>query len=162
MANKIYAAPESVVSFKASGGTVTFTPTSLASGSLRVSAQYDRGSGSKPGRYVWRLTTKLASVAAGAFVSVYLSTSDGTTQDGNLGTSDATSSSADKIRNLQWIGNVVCDKGSDSAEPWNGSGVVEIFDRYVSVVVYNISGVALSSTAGDHILTLTPMPDEIQ
>ena len=162
MANLVYAAPGSVVSFKASGGTVAFTPTSLASGSLRVSAQYDRGSGSKPGRYVWRLTTKLASVAAGAVVSVYLSTSDGTTQDGNLGASDATNSNAEKIRNLQWLGNVTCDKASDAAEPWNGSGVCEIFDRYVSVVLYNISTVALSSTAGDHIITLTPVPDEIQ
>lgn len=162
MANKVYAAPETAISFKASGGTVAFTPTSLASGSLRVSAQYDRGSGSKPGRYIWRATTKLASVAAGAAVGVYLSTSDGTTQDGNLGASDATVASADKIRNLQWLGNVVCDKGSDASEPWSTSGVVEIYDRYVSVAILNASGVSLSSTAGDHVFSLTPVADEIQ
>lgn len=162
MANKVYIAPETKVTFKASGGDVTFTPTSVASGSARVSAQYDRGSGSKPSRYVWRGTTKLASVGAGAVVGVYLATSDGSILDGNVGTSDATISNGDKYRNLRYIGSLVCDKASDATEPIQGSGEVEIFSRYVSVVWFNQSGVAFSSTAGDHIFTLEPVPDEIQ
>lgn len=162
MANKIYVAPETAVSFKASGGTVTFTPKNVANAAGRISAQWDRGSGSVPGRYYWRAHTKFqAGLTVGNALEIYFATSDGTDVDGNQGTSDAAFSAADKRRNLHYVGSVVADSTS-SGEVQIGSGVVEIYTRYVSVVWWNASGQTLTNTDGDHTFTLTPVPDEIQ
>ena len=48
MANKIYRAVETPLVFRDSGGDVVLTLQNLAAGAGRVSAQYDRGDGSKP------------------------------------------------------------------------------------------------------------------
>lgn len=162
MANKVYAAPETAISFKSSGGDVTFTPTSVANGAGRISAQWDRGTGSKPMRYKWRAKTKAgAALAVGTQLEIYFSTSDGTIQDGNQSTSDAAFAAGDKRRNLQPVGVIEADSTSNG-EPQYASGVVWIFDRYVSVVWWNALGQALSGTAGDHEFTLTAVPDEVQ
>lgn len=162
MANLIYAKRETAVSFKASGGDVVFTPQNVSNGAGRISAQYDRGSGSKPAVYEWRAKTKAAAgLTAGTILSIYLSTSDGTVQDGNLGTSDAGVSSAAKLNNLQRVGSISADSTS-SGEPQYASGFVTIVARYVSVVWFNSFGQALTNTAGDHEFILTPVPDEIQ
>lgn len=163
MANKVYVAPETAITFKSSGGSATITCTSVATGAGRISAQYDRGAGSKPGRYKWRAKIVTASAAtAGRVVELYLSTSDGTIQDGELGTSDAAVSDADYRRNLQFIGVVAADDSAGAGNIYLGSGVCEIFDRYISLVVWNDSGQSLSSTATDCEFSLTPVPDEIQ
>ena len=162
MANKVYVNPETAITFKASGGDVVFTNTSVANAAGRISAQWDRGSGAKPARYVWRAHTKAgAALAVGNALEIYFATSDGTDVDGNQGTSDAAFSAADKRRNLQFVGLVVADSTSNG-EVQIASGVVEIYTRYVSVVWWNGLGQTLSSTAGDHTFTLTPVPDEIQ
>ena len=162
MANKVYVAPETAISFKSSGGDVVFTPASVANGAGRISAQWDRGSGSKPARYVWRVHTKAAAaLAVGVALEIYFATSDGTDVDGNQGTSDAAFSAADKRRNLQFVGTVVADS-TTNGEVQISSGVVEIYTRYVSVVWWNALGQSLTGTNGDHTFTLTPVPDEIQ
>lgn len=162
MANKIYVAPETAISFKASGGDVTFTPQNVANAAGRISAQWDRGAGSKPARYVWRAHTKAgAALAIGATLEIYFATSDGTDVDGNQSTSDAAFAAADKRRNLQFVGTVVADS-TTNGEVQIGSGVIEIFTRYLSVVWWNNLGQTLTNTAGDHTFTLTPVPDEIQ
>lgn len=162
MANKIYANPETAIAFASSGGDVVFTPTSVANGAGRISAQWDRGAGSKPVRYKWRAKTKAAAaLTAGAILGIYLSTSNGTVQDGNLGTVDAALSDINKLNNLQSVGGIVADS-TVNGELQYASGIIEIYDRYVSVVWWNALGQALSGTAGDHTFTLTPIPDEIQ
>ena len=162
MPNKVYVAPESAVVFAPSGGTVTFTPTSLANSAGRVSAQWDRGAGSKPILYRWRAKTKAAAaLAIGTRLEIYIATSDGSIVDGNVGTADAALSSADKRTNLQQIGVIGSDSTSNG-ETQQASGLVEIRDRYVSVVWYNALGQALTGTDGDHSFSLTPVPDEIQ
>lgn len=162
MPSKVYIAPETAITFKSTGGTVTFTPTSVANGAGRISDQHDRGSGSKPGRYRWRARTKFASaLTVGNLMQIYLATSDGTYVDGNLGTSDAGLSAVDKLRNLRPVGNVEADSTS-SGEVQIASGIVWIYERYVSVVWWNAALIALSATAGDHEFTLEPIPDEAQ
>lgn len=162
MPNLIYVAPGSAVTFKASGGTVLFTPTSVSTGAGRISTQWDRGAGSQPGWYKWRATTKAAAaLAVGVQLEIYFATSDGTTVDGNFGTTDAAWSTTDKRRNLQAVGTINADS-TTNGEVQNGSGLVFIADRYVSVAWWNLFGQALSSTAGDHIFSLTPESDEIQ
>lgn len=162
MATKVYGARETAIVFKSSGGDAAFTPTSLANAAGRVSAQYDRGATSKPTIYIWRARTKLnVSPTVGAILSVYLATSDGTDADGELGTTDAALPAADRRRNLTLIGVIQADEAS-TTRSMNASGLVEIRERYVQVVWYNEFGQALSGTAGDHQVTLTPAPDELQ
>ena len=162
MANKIYVAPETAIVFKASGGDVTFTPKNVANGAGRRSAQWDRGSGSKPARYVWRVHTKAAAgLTVGNALEVYFATSDGTDVDGNQGTTDAAFSAADKRRNLRYVGSVIADD-TTNGEVQIASGVVEIYTRYVSVVWWNAFGQTLTNVDADHTFSLTPVPDEVQ
>lgn len=162
MANKIYIDPEAAITFKASGGTVLFTPTSVANNAGRISTQWDRGAGAVPSRYIWRAHTKFAAaLAVPASLEIYFATSDGTDVDGNQGTTDAAFSAADKRRNLQFVGTINADSTSNG-EVQIASGVVEIFARYVSVVWWNAMGQALTGTAGDHTFSLTAVPDEVQ
>lgn len=162
MANKVYTATETAISFKSSGGDVTFTPQNVASAAGRISARWDRGAGSKAGRYKWRAKTKAgAALAVGAQLEIFLATSDGTIVDGNQGTSDAVFSAGDKRRNLQPVGVIEADS-TTNGEVQHASGIVWIFDRYISVVWWNALGQTLTNTAGDHEFILTPIPDEIQ
>lgn len=162
MPNKVYINPETAVTFAPSGGNVAFTVTSLANNAGRISAQWDRGSGAKPARYVWRAKTKAsAALTAGTALDIFMSTSNGSIQDGNLGTSDAAISSVEKMNNLRGCGAIIADS-TTSGEPLQSSGIVTIYDRYVSVVWWNRLGQALTGTASDHAFVLTPVPDEIQ
>ena len=166
MANLIYVHPQSALTFLASGGTVLFTPTSTADQNGRVSQQLDRGASARAAWYEWRAWTKAASApTAGLSIGVFLSTSDGTIQDGNLGTSDAnitntSSLAANKRQNLRQIGNMFAD--GDASIAFNASGFVYVPSRYISVYWFNSLGVALSPTATDHGFSLTPVPDELQ
>lgn len=163
MANKIYVAPESAIVWKSSGGTYTFTPTSVANAAGRIGAQGDLGSASHSGWYRWRAKTKCGTAGTvGRAVRIYIATSDGTIEDGNLSTADAGVSSEDKTRNLLFVGCIVVDKASDATEPFQASGIVYLPYRYVSPVWWNDTAQALSSTAGDHEFQLIPIPDEIQ
>jgi hypothetical protein len=162
MANKIYVAQETAASFKSSGGTVVFTPTSLANGAGRISAQWDRGSGSRPAAFLARARFKAATTpTVGNLVQVHLALGDGTYVDGDLGTVDAAVSSIDKVRNLRWVMNVQSDEAS-TAKVFTAERQLWLPNRYVSVVWWNALGVALSGTATDMEFTLTPVPDEAQ
>lgn len=162
MANKIYTAPETAITFLASGGTVTFTPTSLANGAGRVSAQHDRGASSRATRFEWRAYCKAAAaLTAGVALEIYLATSDGSKVDGNVGTADAAVSDANKRYNLLPIGAIVADS-TTNGEVQHASGIIEVSARFLSVVWWNAFGQALTGTAGDHGFSLMPMPYEVQ
>lgn len=167
MANKIYRALETALSWKTSGGTAVITLTSLANNAGRIGAQVDRGASSSASRYLWRLNTKLGatttSVVVGNTISIYLATGDVTgTVDGAQSTADAALSSIEKRRNLQFLGVVEVDKTVAAGDQYVGSGICEIAARFISPVIINEVGNTLSATAGDHEFTLTPIPDEIQ
>ena len=96
----------------------------------------------------------------GQSVDIYLSTSDGTDEDGNIGTSDA-AGSTDKLNNLIYVGSVVVDTTATNTDIIS-SGFVKIDANYCSVVIHNNTADALhSSTSAQHI-SLTPVPDQIQ
>jgi hypothetical protein len=161
MPNQVYYAPGTPVTFKASGGTVTFTPQNMSHTAGRISAQWDRGAGSLPALFEWRAKTKVSSAAAiGTRLEIYLVTSDGTIIDGNLGTSDAAFADGNKRANLRTLGSIPCDSTTDTVQM--SSGIVEIRSRYISVVWWNQFGQVLTNVAGDHEFILTPVPDEIQ
>jgi hypothetical protein len=159
---KIYETPGTTVTFRGNGGTVTLTPQNEGAGKGRISNAWDRGAGSQPARYKWRLKTRWAATAAsGEALRIYLVTSDGTNPDGTLSAADAElTSETPLMNNCQFIGAVV-SAGVNQAEV--SSGVCLIHDRYVQVAVWNASASkALTNTEADHVLTLIPIPDDIQ
>lgn len=159
---KIYETPGSTVTFRGSGGTITFTPQNEALGKGRISNQWDRGTGAQPARYKWRLRTRWAATpGSGDTLRLYLITSDGTNPDGTLSSADAELTSETPLsNNCQFLGAVVA-AGVDQVEV--SSGVCAIHDRYVQVAVWNGSAnKALTNAEADHVLTLIPIPDNIQ
>lgn len=165
MANLVYHLPETAVTFTSSGGTVVLTTTSLANGAGRVSAQHDRSTGAKPGLYIIQAKMKFAAaLAVGAQLEVYLlQTSITGDVPGNLGTSDAAVASADKRRNLGAPVVVInADSTSDGENQISNSNIVEIYGRYVSVFLWNAAGQALHATGTNSVVTLTPVPPQIQ
>lgn len=162
MSGKVYRAIETPLVFKDSGGSAVITLQNLASGYIRVSAQYDRGTGSLPAKYQWRSIIQWSSTPVLAnWAEIYIAGSDGTYVDGSVGTSDALVGSANQLKNCLWLGNVVVQSAS-AATNMIASGECTIVDRYISVVVYNKANVAFQNTANVSMVILTPVPDEIQ
>lgn len=162
MANKIYAAPETAITFQDSGGTVVLSLQNLAFGAGRISARRDRGAGSQPVVYEWRAVIQFETAPAlDEVVEIYLSTSDGTYADGTIGTADAALTS-DKRKNLKLLGLVRADTTSVTTDIV-ASGIVEIYSRYFSIGVWNGSAADnLENTANASKIILTPYPPEIQ
>jgi hypothetical protein len=112
MANKVYRAVETAITFRDSGGDVVITLQNLAFGAGRVSARYDRGAGSLAQLHEVKAIVQFETAPAlGESVEIYLFQSDGTYMDGTLGTSDAALTS-DKRRNGMLIGSVLADTTS--------------------------------------------------
>ena len=165
MPSKQYFATETATSFKGSGGDKTMTFASLANGSCRVGAQWDRGSGSKPGLYIWKIKTKASStLTAGNSAKLYVAQSMDTTDiPGRIPATDQTISSGlpDRFRNLTLCGSVALDSTTNT-DSFVAVGLVELWGRYVSPVFYNDFGQALSSTESDHEIIFTPYVPEMQ
>ena len=162
MANAIYRAYGTTLSFRDSGGSAVLTLQNLAFGAGRVSARYDRGAGSLPRLYHWRAVVQFETAPiVGELVEVYLYESDGTYADGTIGTADG-ALATDKRKNGKLIGVVVVDTTSTGTDIV-ASGMCVINERYVSVGVWNGSaGDNLKNTANASRVNLTPVNDELQ
>lgn len=144
----------------ASGGDEVLTLTSLANNAGRKGDGHDWGA-SHAGRVVVELKTAFAvGPTAGNIVEVYwCSSRDNSLFDGNQAVGDAALTDTDVNKQLHWIGNLVADNVTTvQVQSW----VFYLPGRYGFPVVYNRSGQALSATAGDHRLAITPLPDEVQ
>ena len=161
--SKILYAPESAITFKSTGGSAVFTPTSVANAAGRVSAVYDRGAGSLAAPLRWQVRTRCGTnPTVGNVLRVYLITGqDGTYEDAAFASGDAAVSSEDSFRNATLIGQVQADAASTTKD-FIKSGLVYVYARYIRVGWWNALSQALSSTAADHEMTLVPMPDEAQ
>lgn len=163
MTNKIYRAVETSLLFQDSGGDIVISLNNLSTGAGRISGRKDRGVGSIPIRYRWRAvfqTKTGTNPTLGTSIELYLAESDGTLMDGTLGTADA-ALTTDKRKNLMLIDSVIVDVATPDTN-FIGSGIVEIYDRYFSIGVWNATNVNLKDTANISNITLTPMPDELQ
>lgn len=163
MANKIYVTPESVVSWRASGGTAVLTLTSLAAGAGRQGAMHDFGATTARSRkYNWRFWCKFATTPViGEAILVYAKTGDGTHRDNDDGAGDAALSATAKVLNLVEIGRLLVDETSTTPE-FSCSGTIEINSREFAPVILNATADALSGTAGNHGFDLVPVPSEVQ
>jgi hypothetical protein len=167
MANLVKLNVGSDLTFKASGGTALWTPTSVAAGAGRISAVMDLGAAPRARLYRWRMQTRwVATVTAGNELRLYLITSNASgtaaNNDGGIAFGDAAVSVETYAQNAYtFLGAVVAGVAEDKNEC--ASGTVEILDRYIGVMCWNASATkALSGTAADHVMTLTPIMDEIQ
>jgi hypothetical protein len=163
MPSKVYRAVETPIVFRDSGGDRVLTLQNLGFGAGRVSAQYDRGSGSQaePHEVIGVFQFETAP-ALGEAVELYLFQSDGTYMDGTLGTSDA-ALTADKRRNGILIGAVIVDTTSTATDIIARFQNVPITSRYYSIGVWNASaGDNLENTANASRVIVTPMPPEAQ
>jgi hypothetical protein len=143
---------------KASSGDATITLTSLANTAARESTQLDLGENF--GReYGYRMDSKWAvAPTTGTLLRLFLAFSnDGAAWPGGVAETDQAYGDVDDLRNLIEITPLVADADT------NAQAVVNSFRplaRYMCLVVYNdATGQALSSTAGDHVLTCWPLID---
>jgi hypothetical protein len=163
--NQILHTPLTPVVFTSSGGDVVITLGSLANGAGRVSAQWDRGAGSKPALYTIQAKMKAAAaLAVGASLEVYLLQSYSTDYvPGNVGIVDADLAGTDKRRNLGApVITISADSTTNGENQFSNSYVVEVYGRYVSVAVWNALGQALHATGTNSLVVLTPYVPDIQ
>ena len=162
MANKIYRAIETAITFQDSAGDVAITLQNLGFGAGRLSARYDQGAGSKSRLWNWRAVVQFETAAAvEERVEIWLFESDGTYADGAVGTADAALTS-DQRKNGKLLGVVVVDT-TGTATNIIASGVCVISTRYFSIGVWNASAADnLENTANACKIIMTPVPDEIQ
>lgn len=164
MANKIYVAQETALDWTddTTGGDYTLDLGSLAAGSVRVGDRGDLGSASRAFVYEWRMVIDGfdSSPVVGEAVEIYIATSEGTYEDGDVGTTDAAGSTV-QLPNLLHVGNAVVQT-TTAGDNLQTSGIVEIYSRYVTPVVYNATADALLGTSDAHHFYLTPMPPEVQ
>lgn len=163
MANKVYLAPETTLTWTDTGGDYAMDLGGLAADGVRVGAQGDLGTGSNPQQFFWQLVIDGFDTApvVGEQVHVFLAFgNDATDIDGDVGSSDAAGATVD-LPNLLHIGTVVVQT-TTAADELITSGIVEIGSRYVSPVVHNDTADALLSTSDAHTFKLTPIPPEIQ
>lgn len=161
--NKIYSTSETAITFGDSAQTpsATITLSALASGAGRISARYDRGAGAHAAIYKWRCSFQWTGTnVVGEGAEVYISTSDGTNPDSELGTADAALVTA-KRNNLLYIGSVVADQ-TTTATTTTGSGLVYVPDRYFATAVWNAASIAFVTSTSVHHCSFIPWPQEIQ
>ncbi len=164
MAKKIYIAPETVIGWSDAGGdyALDLGTTGGAADAVRVGARADLGSGSRSEWYEWRIKIDGFDTApvVGETVDVYLATSDGTVEDGEVGVANADGVTA-ALKNLHYIGSATVQT-TTAADNLQASGVCRIASRYVSPVIHNNTADKLLSSSDDHWFWLTPCPPELQ
>ena len=161
--SKQYVNPETAITFgdSAQSPSATMALTGLVSGAGRVSARFDRGAGAHAAEYEWRCTITLTGTnVVDATVEVYISSSDGTDPDGEVGTADAALTTS-KRKNLKFIGVVVVDQTATNTN-MTGSGLVWIPSRYMSLGLWNATTLPFQTSTTANHCSLTPMPNEIQ
>lgn len=157
------------ITYKSSGGTYTWTPTSLANGAGRSGPKADlaiAATGKYPRVWSAQFEVALAVAVASDYLSVELwwSGSDnataGTHNPGGHSGTDATLTSASTLRyGMTFLGfislTITAGTGVQISQPFE---FYPLF-RYGSPLLYNASGQALHATATNHVLTLTPLGD---
>ena len=161
MANKVYTAFETAITWRDTGGTELLTATSLGAAAGRQGALHDFGTTSRSRRGRWRAYLKPgATRVVGEVIRVYWKTGDGTHYDNDDGTGDIAVSAEDKLRNVAQIGAIIIDE--NAAVDMSAGGEFEFSDRYGGPILWNATANALSATAADFGFDWQPVPDEIQ
>lgn len=159
MAQTFTIADGTSITWKPTGGTYSFNVTGLATASMFQGASGDLGA-SRTALYTAVLQTKFVSApTTGTVVRLALAWSiDGITFSAGLSGTAGAVTNLGKINQLDELRFLSAD----------GSTGVQLIAmnirpkaRYVLPVLYNVSGIALSSTAADHCFTLVPQTETV-
>lgn len=156
MAGEIYIVEETPIVWT-DGGTPAMDMGGLTADAVRVGARQDLGSGARAEWYHWRVKINgfTAAPVVDETVNIYLATSDGTIEDGEVGTADAAGTTA-SLPNL-WPLGVAVVQTTTAGDNLQSSGFIRILHRYVSPVIHNDTANVLLATADDHQFILTPV-----
>lgn len=152
--------------WRSSGGDAAITLTSLASNAARQGAKLDLGS-TFAARYAVYLDIELTSApTAGERVELWLAWSNnataGTFNPAGASGTDAAYKAAEEDewkKQLDFAGVLIATADGSGTIQRQLVGVVDAKSQYVSPIVVNKSGVALHSTAANHVITLVPLTD---
>jgi len=162
MANKVYVARETAIVWSDTAGDLAMTLNDLDAGVARIGAQKDWGAGSTSEWYEWRLTVQFETApVVGETVLVYLSTSDGSEEDGQEGAADADVADNNSLKNMHLIGVLVVTS-TDADHDMTASGICRIPTRYVCPVIHNNTADNLAAHNDVSEFTLRPIPPEVQ
>ena len=138
----------------------TLTLTSLADAAARQGDEHDFGVDFAPMVRIELETIVGTAPTAGEPINVYWSSSqDGTNYDGEMGAADAAVSDLNQLKRCHHVGTLTVD---DDTSTIRGSWVFALPARYGLPIIENQSGQALSATAGDHHVRVTPLTPEFQ
>ena len=150
---------------------VQFDLTALANTEARQGAKFDFGATRAPRYNVMASFEVDFAPASGTTISLYLAPSiEVTAGDSNPGgvsgvdgayTGTAGDSIADSLKQLDFIGDVICTADADPVMQTQ-SFVYAPHTRWGSVVVLNESGQALVGDATHHFIIFEPIVDEVQ
>lgn len=159
--NLVYVTPQTAVTHKASGASgATITLTSLANAAGRQSTSFDLGASFSRWQGLLFQTLFGTGPTDRALVQIFIAWSaDNSNFGGALSSSDA--AFTDTVINGK-LDLVMAFLAKNNTAAQNQYGWFEAKARYGLWVVYNASGQSLSGTAGDHVLTTIPNPDNIQ
>lgn len=163
MANLVYMATETAITWRASGGTEPITLTSLGADAGRQGDHYNFTTADRSRKYQWRAwIVPSGTRVPEEMVHIYLKRGNGTNFDNDMGVSDIAMAAGlkEKLLNCLYLGTIHIDE--DAAVEMGTGGEIEISDQYVAPVFWNDTANALSATPGDFGFDLTPVPDEIQ
>lgn len=166
MANEVLDKQGTAIVIKASGGDIVFTPQNIANNEAWMSASIDLGantSGKFAKLYNITIQSKLqAAPDAGLAIQVYWAAStDEVVWPGKVTGSDAAYPSTidDNAKQLTPLGSLPCHNTTDEQIKVLG---LRPLARYGVIVWVNKTAQTLTNVAADHIVTLTPIIDEIQ
>ena len=165
MVNKVYILEETAITWRSTGGTELFTPTSLGAAAGRQGAMHDLGASARALEFAWRAFIKPgATRVVGEVMRIYIKTGSGATAgarpDNDDGEGDIVVSAEDKLKNLDQIGTLLIDE--NAAVQMVKSGYVELPHRWIAPIFWNATANSLSATAADFGFDLTPVPPQIQ
>lgn len=147
--------------FQDSSGDVAITLANLAADGARVSARYDLGAGATPGDFQFRATFRSETTPVfNESFDLYIAESDGTLEDGDVGTADAAVLTP-VLPDLHYIGSVVVQIETADTDH-RASGVFRVASRYYSLVVHNNTADGLKNTANVNTITVTAIPPQMQ
>lgn len=143
-----YVRPGTPVVFATSGGTVTWTLSNRTSGTGRISARYDKGTGAQPGLWDIRCWISLTGTnVVGSTIEYYVATSNGTRADGEVGTADAALNS-DQRRALTMLGVLSVYQTTSNTLMSVSFHQVWIPTRYFSLGLWNTTGIPTETSPG--------------
>lgn len=161
MPNLIKLNEEAAITWRSTGGTELFTPTSLLTVAGRQGALHDFTVAARSDWFHWRAFLKPgATRVLKEQIRIYIKTSDGTHPDNDDGVGDIAVSTINKLDNLHHIGTLVIDE--DAAVEMVKSGDFRLGARWAGPVFWNATANTLSATAADFGFDMTPTPLEIQ